>query len=352
MSRADESRAGSTATAIIISPAIAVITVALRVYTRRVLVRVRFLEDYCIVGAMVCSVTMSVFMGIVVIYGYGRHIETISSTELVQQAKFSIPGAVFYIFTHMLLKLSILLQYLRISVMAFEKWICYAIIVVLMSQSFAFAGVHLGMCRPIYASWTADVPGAVCLDRAMVVNMQLGMTIAMDFLVLLAPLFILRHLSLPWTQKLMILVVLSFGGMACIVSVVRLISVLEHAGSKDGTYDKVGSAVYGVIEVNLGIFCACIVTLKPLFNRFAPLMSRSLGLTYEHSINSVERGNGNGDNTPRRPWPILRRPGIFTASAKSNTNNSLTVSSGQAGSYEMSPVALLPPSRTQAFGYR
>lgn len=64
MSRADESRAGTTATAIIISPAIAVLTVALRIYTRRVLVGVRFVEDYCIVCAMVFSVTMSVFMGI------------------------------------------------------------------------------------------------------------------------------------------------------------------------------------------------------------------------------------------------------------------------------------------------
>ncbi|KAK3987364.1 hypothetical protein QBC44DRAFT_121479 [Cladorrhinum sp. PSN332] len=263
MSRADESRAGTAATAIIISPAIAVVTVALRVYTRRVLVRARFFEDYCIVCAMVFSVAMSVFMGIVVVYGFGRHIETVSSSELVQQSKFSLGGAIFYIMTHMALKLSILLQYVRISVMGFEKWLCYAIIAVLIGQSLAFIGTHLGLCKPFYALWTANVQGAVCLDRARVIYTQLGMTIAMDFLVLLVPLFILRHLSLPWTHRLMILIVLSFGGMACIISVLRLLSILQHAQSKDRTYDKVGSAVYGVIEVNLGIFCACIVTLKP-----------------------------------------------------------------------------------------
>jgi hypothetical protein len=63
MSRADESRAGEIATAIILSPVIATITVALRMYIRRVLIGVRFFEDYCIVGAMICSLTMSGFMG-------------------------------------------------------------------------------------------------------------------------------------------------------------------------------------------------------------------------------------------------------------------------------------------------
>jgi hypothetical protein len=52
------------ATAIILSPSIAAVTVALRLYTRRFLVKVRFFEDYCILCAMACSITMSIFMGI------------------------------------------------------------------------------------------------------------------------------------------------------------------------------------------------------------------------------------------------------------------------------------------------
>ena len=148
-----------------------------------------------------------------VAYGYGRHIETISPAALVQQSKFSIGGVLFYILTHMALKLSILLQYVRISVMAFEKWLCYGIIAILIAESLAFAGIHLGLCRPFHALWTANVPGAVCLDRSRVLYVQLGVTIAMDFLVLLAPVFTLRHLSLPWTQKLVLVLVLSFGGM-------------------------------------------------------------------------------------------------------------------------------------------
>lgn len=148
-----------------------------------------------------------------VLNGFGRHIETVSAEELVNQGKVAIGGIMFYILTHMALKLSILLQYVRISVMPFEKWFCYIIIAILIAQSLAIVGTYFAFCRPFYSLWTPNVPGAVCLDRTMVYYAQLGMTIVMDFGVLVAPLFILRHLRLPWGQKLMILVVLSFGGM-------------------------------------------------------------------------------------------------------------------------------------------
>jgi hypothetical protein len=187
---------------------------------------------------MACSIAMSAFMGTcklffwkllhntvtrlprgcltmiaAVIYGFGRHIETVSSAELVTQRKVAIGGIIFYILTHMALKLSILLQYVRISVMAFEKRLCYVLIGILIAESLALIGIHFGLCRPFYALWTSNVEGIVCLNRTNVYYAQLGITIAMDFLVLVAPLFIIRHLSLPWIPKLMILIVLSFGCM-------------------------------------------------------------------------------------------------------------------------------------------
>ena len=64
MDRKNESRAGVMATAIILCPSVAAVTVALRIYERRFLARVRFVEDYCIAAAMTCSIIMSAFMGI------------------------------------------------------------------------------------------------------------------------------------------------------------------------------------------------------------------------------------------------------------------------------------------------
>jgi len=308
------------ATAIILSPSIAFVAVALRVYTRRVLIRVRFLEDICIVVAMACSIILSIFMGISTINGFGRHVETVTKAELTAQFKVGIGGIIFYILTHLALKLSILLQYVRISVMPFEKRFCYVIIAILVAQSLAMVCTHLALCRPFYSLWTPNVPGVVCLDRTKVYYAQLGMTIVMDFGVLVAPLFILRHLTLPWAQKLMILVVLSFGGMACIISVLRLLTVVQSTQSTDPTYDKVGSALYGVIEPNLGIFCASIVTLRPLFNRVAPHLSRRLGIREDNNAHATGRehqqGDG-GDGPSLRRW--FRRPAMFSFIAMSSS---------------------------------
>jgi hypothetical protein len=49
----NESRAGKVATVIILCPALAFVTVMLRLYTRFVLEKKRFLEDYFIALAMV-----------------------------------------------------------------------------------------------------------------------------------------------------------------------------------------------------------------------------------------------------------------------------------------------------------
>lgn len=327
MSRND-SRAGEIGTAIILSPVIAAVTVALRMYTRRVLVGVRFFEDYCIVAAMACSIAMSGFMGTSVIHGFGRHIETVSDEELVEQGKVAIGGIIFYILTHMTLKLSILLQYVRISVMRFEKTLCYTLIAILIAQSLTMVGIHLALCRPFHALWDSNVEGAVCMNRTTVYSAQLGITIAMDFLVLVSPVFILRHLSLPWVQKFLILIVLSFGGMACIISILRLLTVVQSTQSKDSTYDKVGSALYGVIEPNLGIFCASIVTLRPLFNRIAPRFSQRLSLT----DNDDNAGQEDEANTTARPSAASRRRALFAALRPSHADKSFIMLSSDLSS--------------------
>ena len=118
----------------------------------------------------------------------------------------------FYILTHAFLKSSILLQYLRISVMPFERRLCYALVAFLVAQSLAMIIVHLSLCMPFKALWTPKIPGARCLNRTAVYFAQLGFTIAMDFVVLIAPLFILRHMRRPWPQKLLISIALAFGG--------------------------------------------------------------------------------------------------------------------------------------------
>ncbi|KAK0744307.1 hypothetical protein B0T21DRAFT_428594 [Apiosordaria backusii] len=216
-----ETRAPQALVAIILCPALALCFLVLRLYTRVFLLKKAFWEDYVIIMAM----------------------------------------------------LSILLHYTRISVMACERRLCYGLITILMSGYIAVLIVSFVRCVPFYAIWTPGVPGARCIDTAAYFLAVQIHTLIMDFAILVVPLVILRHLSIPWPQRVLLVIVLGFGGMACIVAILRLQVLQLSASSLDRTWDSYFSAIYGVIESNVGIICACVVTLRPLIRKIKWLHS-------------------------------------------------------------------------------
>lgn len=113
----------------------------------------------------------------------------------------------------MFIKLSILLHYTRISVMAFERRLCYVLMGILVSGYFVVIVLSLVRCIPFEALWVPNIPGAKCLDTTKLFLAVQSHTLAMDFIILLAPLFILRHLTVPWLQRVVLVIVVGFGGM-------------------------------------------------------------------------------------------------------------------------------------------
>ncbi|EJT79447.1 hypothetical protein GGTG_04531 [Gaeumannomyces tritici R3-111a-1] len=163
--RRGEDRASYGVPITIVCPAIALILVALRIYSRAFLVRKVFWEDYIVVAAMASSISISVLIVIAFSNGNGRHFETVSAAEFIRLRKISPGIYIAYAAAHVFAKLSIVLQYTRISV--------------------------------IYRSTT----------------------------------------------------------------------------SADKTWDAVPSGLYAIIEINVGIACSCVVTLRPLFGRWRWLSS-------------------------------------------------------------------------------
>jgi len=106
-----------------------------------------------------------------------------------------------------------MLQYLRISVMPLEKRLCYIIISILVIQNVSMIVVHLNLCSPFEALWNRNLPGAKCLNSTLVYTVTLSLIIFTDFVILLVPAPILKHLTLRWYQKLAIGIVLSFGSL-------------------------------------------------------------------------------------------------------------------------------------------
>jgi hypothetical protein len=65
----------------------------------------------------------------------------------------------------------------------------------------------------------------------------------------------------------------------CIISIVRLIVLRSAINTTDPTWDNVPTSYLSVVELNCGILCASLPTLRPLLRRIIP----SLSHTYEQS---------------------------------------------------------------------
>jgi hypothetical protein len=88
---------------------------------------------------------------------------------------------------------------------------------------------------------------------------------------------------------------------ACVISALRLQTLHPSTTSKDPSWDKVPSSMYALIEINVGIACASVVTLRPLYRHLRVAIVGSDEAT-DHSFDkSIARGP--------QPW-MMRRDGI------------------------------------------
>src|SRR5256885_4074394 len=116
-----------------------------------------------------------------------------------------------------------------------------------------------------------------------------------DLAILFLPMPILTGMRLPRKQKIILVVTFSFGIFVTVVDIVR-VAYLENAAlnrlqavgtddnrnarlveQKDFPWYASLSFMWSAVEVNVGIVCACVPSLKPLFLRFLPGFIRSAG---------------------------------------------------------------------------
>lgn len=112
----------------------------------------------------------------------------------------------------MLIKSSILLQYIQICVLPIEEQICYAVMILVIVEGFTWIVLLFLSCIPFSAMWQMDVPGAKCIDNTASFYACAATIISADLAILVIPTFLLRHSSLPWRQKLILGAVFALGG--------------------------------------------------------------------------------------------------------------------------------------------
>ncbi|KAF3048799.1 hypothetical protein E8E11_000901 [Didymella keratinophila] len=272
----------------IVFPALAGFIVALRLYTRVRIVRSPSHEDFAIVLAMMFSIGNAVCQVVQVYNGMGRHKEAVTFNQVVTSLKALYASIIFYNFGLTLTKISILLQYLRIATEKPIRQFCWISIWFTVAVSIETLVAGILQCMPIARFWDARIPGK-CINTVALYYANAAINVVQDVSLVVLPFFMLRSLIMPRKEKMTLMIILGLGGVATIASIFRLHALYVLTHTTDITWDNPGTAIWSAIELNVGILCASLPTLRAFFIRIWPKTFLS---SYHSRRTNLDTGNG------------------------------------------------------------
>ncbi|EXF83067.1 hypothetical protein CFIO01_06239 [Colletotrichum fioriniae PJ7] len=254
-----------------ISAGLAGLIVGLRFFARLYPARLLGKEDWCIFIAWLFSAATSIGMCLQVKTGMAEEFSTLSVYQQQTFFKWAYLTIIFYNTGLACVKVSILLLYLRILRDLNYRKACYVVLFIVVCVSLWTVLSSIFFCVPITKNWDRAITG-VCFSQGIAWFVNAALNILTDFMILILPLPILPKIKQSRRQKIGLYLIFALGFFICVVSILRIPSLIAAKYSRDPTLDSPGIAKWSVVELNTAIVCASLITLKPLAMRFFPRM--------------------------------------------------------------------------------
>ncbi|KAF3358585.1 hypothetical protein HYQ45_002755 [Verticillium longisporum] len=280
-----------------VSFALAVLSTIARIWTRAAIIRMVSLDDYLMIGALLCGTALVAFVWHMLNWGLGKHLWNVPMTPdfYPNFALSNVLAAIFFCLATGLAKGSILLFYLRIFPSRKMIWTVWVLFGFTVGYSLACALVNVFSCNPIAGSWALEhAATAVCINRPVFYFVQASLGIFTDITTVVCPLPVLKTLRLPLKQKIGVAVVLSMGALVCIISVIRLHSLYILLKETDLTMNTVTALMWCVLELNLSIFGGNIPAAKPLLQQIFPKL---FGTSRRDTSNAIYLHSSHGERS-------------------------------------------------------
>ncbi|KJZ79578.1 hypothetical protein HIM_01047 [Hirsutella minnesotensis 3608] len=236
------------------------------------------IDDWVTLAALVLSLPSAVFNSHVLApNGIGRDAWTLSFDQITTFIRFFSIMEIIYFLDIAVIKLALLFFYLRIFSSDGVRRVLIVTIVFVALFGVAFVIVAILQCQPIsYAwdKWDGEHQGH-CLDISAMVKAHAIISIALDFWMLAIPLWQLRHLRIDWKQKVGVALMFSVGTFVTVVSILRLRATNFTSHTTNPTRDFLEIGLWSMIEINVGIICVCMPSLRLLLVRLFPFLTSS-----------------------------------------------------------------------------
>ncbi|KUL84277.1 hypothetical protein ZTR_07565 [Talaromyces verruculosus] len=322
------SRATPTLVVTIVVFVLASVFVALRFVSRVGVVRKVVSHDYLILLAWAIDFGFVFAVCYGTTKGLGLHQQNVPLSSNTALNTSEYVANVLYNPVLMVLKTSILIFYLFLSkTNKIFRWAIFATIVVVNAAGTALTMVNIFQCDPVGAAiWFPADGDAKCFSIVTIYLSSAPVNLITDIAIFFLPLPILTQLRLPRKQKLILIITFSFGFFTAVVDVIRVAYLQSAATSNaieqmDGLGDGGNSKhhqdfswygaftfMWSAVEINVGIICACVPSLKPLAARLLPRLIKGSTESASTQLGSAARPNIPHAETAPLAAPQIQNP--------------------------------------------
>ncbi|GKT51929.1 satratoxin biosynthesis SC1 cluster protein 4 [Colletotrichum spaethianum] len=289
---------------------LALISVALRLFSRHTKGQQLWWDDYLIVWSMLWNLVVVGFIFAMHSAGMGIHADKVEMDSIVLMAKYLVVAEILYAWNLGWTKLSLMLMYYRIFHIPFFKKMMWFVITFVFAWVICITFLFIFICVPVEKLWYPDIPGR-CINQVATWIANAASTIFTDLLILLLPLPQVWKLQLRYAEKIALTFAFGLGFFVVFTSAYRT-SVLFTYSASDPTYTLAPTVGWTAIEMSAGIVSACLPTIRPAMQRIA----RACGI------------KGNMGGMFRSPTAL----GLGSSRNKSNFSNGMSSQDPNGGS--------------------
>ncbi|KAI1125483.1 hypothetical protein F5Y10DRAFT_246884 [Nemania abortiva] len=199
-------------------------------------------------------------------------------------------GANFYVASVCLLKVSILLEWLRIFSPSGDRttffWMCCATItfnIYWWSQSLIVLNLQ---CIPHRLIWDKTVSGH-CIQEKLYDVITASINLILDLIVLILPQRVIWRLKMSSRKKLRVSAVFAVGLLACASAAGRLWYTVRYWRTEDGTYEYSAVGLWSIAEITCGIIVFTISSVPKTLYQLG--LSKMLHVLMGRSSSSSKR---------------------------------------------------------------
>lgn len=210
-----------------------------------------------------------------------------------------------------LIKSSILVMYKNIFAVRKFQITVYVVLVLVIGWTISFSISHLFTCYPITV-FIEPYYNNSCVETVPMFLALLFTDVIADIVILILPIPMVMNVKMELKKKLAVIFMLALGASVCAISITRVVATYSIAKEyikhpDDVIYYTAPVFFWTNIELSLGVVCACLPTLRPIWFHFHPREPTTKNSSYGYGSSKLtgsKRQSSFGANfgSSRKPY--------------------------------------------------